>query len=95
MRKLPANRYSPHLRQGAPLLDSTREARVRLVFSAEPDARAIRAVGWSGTIVHSSDGDHWEEVSISATGDYSLRAITWSGTRFVAAGSNGTIVTSP
>ncbi len=47
-------------------------------------------------IVHSTDGDTWTAASVSgALDDTELRGVTWSGTRFVAVGSNGTILTSP
>ena len=56
------------------------------------------AVGWDdrsvATIVFSSDGDRWEPALEIATFD-PLSDVTWRNNRFVAVGSNGTIVTSP
>ncbi len=58
---------------------------------ADPDPPTQRVV-----ILHSTDGDTWTAASVSGDldGTY-LIGVTWSGTRFVAVGSNGSILTSP
>ena len=51
------------------------------------------AVGHDGTILHSRDGDRWQEASRTATAE-SLRGVAWGKGRFVAVGDEGTIVHS-
>ena len=60
------------------------------------------AVGWGGddnlgTVVHSSDGDHWELAADHGhLADEHFEAVAWSGERFVAVSYfNGTIMYSP
>ena len=58
------------------------------------DGQRVVAVGGSGTIIHSDDGDPWCTASESMA-DESLPADTWNGERFIVVGYNGTIIVSP
>ena len=57
------------------------------------------AVSWDGTIVHGTDGTHWERArEVGARGDPlpDLDSVAWGGGRFVAVGGwPGTILHSP
>jgi hypothetical protein len=50
------------------------------------------AVGGSGTILTSLDGNTWTAQASGTSQE--LRGVAWSGSRFVAVGDNGTILTS-
>lgn len=52
------------------------------------------AVGKSGTILRSTDGQSWEQVSRVPTSS-NLNAIAWGGSNFVAVGDGGVVLTSP
>ena len=45
------------------------------------------AVGDAGTIVHSADGDRWQEASVVPTSK-SFHGVVWGGGRFVAVGNS-------
>lgn len=49
------------------------------------------AVGYSGTIVTSQDGENWTELYSGTAED--LIGIHWDGKQFIAIGTNGTILT--
>ena len=51
------------------------------------------AVGGDGTIVHSSDGDSWQQATNNATSNW-LLGVAFGNGRFVAVGFDGTIVHS-
>ena len=51
------------------------------------------AVGWHGTIVHSRNGDRWQNATHSGTSQW-LESVAWSGTHFVAVGLSGAVVRS-
>ena len=46
-------------------------------------------------ILESSDGESWSQTDTSAYSDFSLNAVVWTGTRFVALGDPGHAMTSP
>ena len=51
------------------------------------------AVGTSGTILRSTDGQNWEQISRVPTSN-NLNAVAWAGSNFVAVGDGGIVLTS-
>jgi hypothetical protein len=47
--------------------------------------RFVAVAGWTDSIVHSLDGEHWQEASLPDD-LYGLRGVMWAGDRFVAVG---------
>jgi len=67
-------------------------------YAGVPNAAApvlvFVAVGKSGTILRSTDGQSWEQVSRVPTSN-NLNAVAWGGSNFVAVGDGGVVLTSP
>ncbi len=52
------------------------------------------AVGNSGTILRSTDGKNWEQVSHVPTSN-NLNDVAWGGSNFISVGEGGVVLTSP
>lgn len=64
-----------------------------VIYSTSPKIIAVGGTTTTATIDSSSDGSNWTLQTVGIS-NY-MRGVTWSGSKFVAVGNQGAIITSP